>query len=82
MAILSLQALPVQAAFYADQVLAESYRRQYAHMTTTLAQAAREAPEQDLFAIMVQKGIEQREAWKRRKGLADALNNPTTNPEE
>lgn len=82
-AILSLQALPVQAAFYADQVLAESYRRQYAHMTTTLAQAAREAPEQDLFAIMLQKGTEQRAAWERRQGLADALNNPaTTNPEE
>lgn len=81
-ALSGLRALPSQAAFYADQVLAESYRRQYATMATELAQVAREAPEKDLFSILVHHGTTQRAAWQRRQGFMHALNNPTPETED
>lgn len=77
-ALSGLRALPSQATFYADQVLAESYRRQYSTMVTELAQVAKEAPEHDLFSILVHHGTTQRAAWQRRQGFMHAITNPTT----
>lgn len=74
-ALSGLRALPAQATFYADQVLAESYRRQYATMATELTQVAKEAPEGDLFSILVDHGTAQRAAWQRRQGFMHAINN-------
>ncbi|WP_099299357.1 DnaB-like helicase N-terminal domain-containing protein [Corynebacterium dentalis] len=80
-AIAGLGALPSQVVHYADQVLAESYRRNFASMATYLTQVAREAPEGDLFSLMVEQGTAQRAAWKRRCGLLTAVHQPAHNEE-
>lgn len=77
-ALSGLRALPAQATFYAEQVLAESYRRQYASMVTELSQVAKEAPEGELFSILVCHGTTQRVAWQRRQGFMRAITNPAT----
>lgn len=77
-ALSGLGALPSQAVHYADQVLAESYRRNFASMATYLTQVAREAPETDLFALLVEQGTTQRAAWKRRQGLLASIHHSTS----
>ncbi|MBG9328871.1 GcrE [Corynebacterium belfantii] len=72
-----LNSIPSQIGYYAEQVLAESYRRSFASMARFLAQAAEFAAETDLFPLMVEHGKKQRQAWARRQGLAPLLRGET-----
>lgn len=72
-ALTTLNAIPSQAIYYADQVLATWYRRQFATMTTELAQLARDAHEADLFPQLVEHGRHQRTAARRRETFLSSL---------
>ena len=63
--LLGLQANDLLAAEYARQVLSLSYRRQFQRMVARLAQIAHEAPEEELFAHLIECGRQQRTAWQR-----------------
>lgn len=65
----TLGTTPERLVSYADQVLGASYRRGYFAMTQALSQAAKHAPENQLFDIMVEHGKAQRRAWNRRHVL-------------
>lgn len=52
--------------YYGDQILSTWYRRQFSDMTRSLAHIAELAPEQELFTRMVEHGIAQRKAMRRR----------------
>lgn len=53
------------AAHYADMVLSQAYRRSYRTVGDTIAQAADELPEEQLFDHMVGHGRNQRTLWNR-----------------
>lgn len=67
--IAGLGTVPDQATWWADRVLAASYRRQFVRMTERLAQISREAPEGELFDTLVELGKAQRQAWERRRNF-------------
>lgn len=71
-----LGGLPAQVTYYADEVLSASYRRQYQLMVTSLEQASTQAPEDNLFSLLVAHGRAQRRAWQRRCQFLD--NAPST----
>lgn len=71
--LVGLSAIPAQIGYYADLVLGESYRRNFALMVVKLRQMAEQAPEEELFSELVSQGVAQRRAWQRRIGLADQL---------
>lgn len=57
--------------YYGDQLLSTWYRRQFSDMTRSLAYIAEVAPEQELFTRMVDHGIAQRKAMRRRTEFLD-----------
>lgn len=69
LSLATLGTVPEQLISYADQLLGASYRRGYFTMTQALVQAAKFAPENQLFDIMVEHGKAQRRAWNRRHAL-------------
>lgn len=64
-----LRTIPEQATWWADRVLAASYRRQFSRMVERLAQISREAPDTELFERLVGEGKAQRQAWERRRNF-------------
>lgn len=70
--LMSLSTLSVPAELvtdYADQVLGESYRRQYQAMAQAVTHAGESAREERLFDILVDHGRAQRAAWERRQSF-------------
>lgn len=56
---------PGSIGWYTERIIGESYRRQFITMAEGLVQAGYEAPEEDLFDIMVERGKEQRNSRRR-----------------
>ncbi|TVS26143.1 DnaB-like helicase N-terminal domain-containing protein [Corynebacterium sanguinis] len=71
--IVHLNARPEQAHWYAEQVLATSYRRQFHRMAEVLVHTAEHAPEDALFETLLKHGRSQRAAWKRRTDFAISI---------
>lgn len=69
MTLIGLQANDLAVEDYAHQVASKSYRRQFHRMVTHLGQIATEAPEDELFAHLVEVGKGQRRAWERYRHL-------------
>lgn len=69
MTLIGLQANDLAVTDYAHQVASKSYRRQFHRMVAHLGQIATEAPEDELFARLVEVGKGQRRAWDRYRRL-------------
>ncbi|RRQ14168.1 DnaB-like helicase N-terminal domain-containing protein [Corynebacterium bovis] len=68
-----LGGVPAAVVYWADEVLARSYRRQFQAMTTYLAQVGATAPEGELFDHLAEVGARQRRAKARREGFLPGL---------
>ncbi|MEL4163079.1 DnaB-like helicase N-terminal domain-containing protein [Corynebacterium bovis] len=73
-----LGGVPAAVVYWADQVLGQSYRRQYQQATTRLVQIGKVAAESDLFDALAEVGAQQRRAKARRDGFMSGVPDVTT----